>query len=89
MFQGSPSFVLVCKLKALKQDLKIWNEKEFGNIAGRKNYLLSSVKSLDELEDARPLSDAELVQCDQARAELERIIRWMRFVGGKNLELFG
>ena len=29
VFQGSPSFVLVCKLRALKQDLKIWNEEEF------------------------------------------------------------
>ena len=74
VFQGSPSFVLACKLRALKQDLKIWNEEEFGNIDGRKNSLLSSVKSLDELEDARPLSDVELVHHDQERAELERII---------------
>jgi hypothetical protein len=58
----------------LKQNLKIWNEEEFGNIAGRKNSLLSSVKTLDALEDARPLADAELVQRDQERAELERII---------------
>ena len=74
VFQGSPSFVLACKLRALKQDLKIWNEEEFGNIDGRKNSLLSSVKSLDELADARPLSDEELVHHDQERAELERII---------------
>ena len=74
VFQGSPNFVLACKLRALKQDVKIWNEEEFGNIDGRKNSLLSSVKSLDELEDARPLSDAELVRRDQKRAELERII---------------
>jgi hypothetical protein len=25
-FQGLPSFVLACKLKALKLDLKKWNE---------------------------------------------------------------
>ncbi len=58
----------------MKQDLKIWNEEEFGNIEGRKNSLLSSVKSLDALEDAQPLSDAELAQRDQERTELERII---------------
>ena len=49
-------------------------KKNFGNIAGRKSSLLSSVKALDALEDARPLSDAEMVQRDQERAELERII---------------
>ena len=33
-FRGSPSFVVASKLKALKRDIKIWNEEEFGNIAG-------------------------------------------------------
>jgi hypothetical protein len=29
-FQGSPSFILGSKLKALKIDLKKWNEEELG-----------------------------------------------------------
>jgi hypothetical protein len=31
-FQGSPSFVLAQKLKALKVDLKLLNEHVFGNV---------------------------------------------------------
>ena len=31
-FHGSPSFILAQKLKALKADLKIWNEQVFGNV---------------------------------------------------------
>ena len=34
-FSGSPSFVLACKLKALKEDLKQWNHLEFGNVGFR------------------------------------------------------
>jgi hypothetical protein len=29
---GTPSFVFATKLKALKVDLKNWNQAEFGNI---------------------------------------------------------
>ena len=31
-FIGSPSFVLVCKLKALKEDLNTWNKQVFGDV---------------------------------------------------------
>jgi len=31
-FQGTPSFAFACKLKALKKDLKIWNEEVFGKV---------------------------------------------------------
>jgi hypothetical protein len=30
-FQGTPNYNLAFKLKALKSDLKAWNEVEFGN----------------------------------------------------------
>jgi hypothetical protein len=36
-FQSSPSFFLACKLKALKADLRAWNEHEFGNVEPKKN----------------------------------------------------
>jgi hypothetical protein len=35
-FQGSPSFIFSPKLKALKNDLKRWNEQEFGNVEYQK-----------------------------------------------------
>jgi hypothetical protein len=38
-FQGSPSFILASKLKALKVDLKIWNEEVFDNVESHKKFL--------------------------------------------------
>jgi hypothetical protein len=35
-FQGSPSFILARKLKALKVDLRVWNEQVFGNVENQK-----------------------------------------------------
>jgi hypothetical protein len=36
IFQGSPSFKLAHKLKALKLDLKKWNKEIFDNASKRK-----------------------------------------------------
>jgi hypothetical protein len=33
IFQGTPSYIVACKLKALKMDLKKWNEEVFGNMS--------------------------------------------------------
>ena len=54
-FQGTPSFILVNKLKALKLDLKKWNLEEFGNVAQKINSLLDSITTLDAIEESRPL----------------------------------
>lgn len=35
-FLGLPSFILANKLKALKTDLKKWNEEVFGDIGKKK-----------------------------------------------------
>lgn len=42
-FQGSPSYVLACKLKALKVGLKKWNNENFGNVGKRKNELMDGI----------------------------------------------
>ncbi len=73
-FQGSPSFVVANKLKALKRDFKIWNEEEFGHIDGRKSSLSATVKNLDDTKDVRNLSYTERAQRDQAKAELENTL---------------
>jgi len=39
-FYGLPSYVLANKLKALKADLKKWNEEVFGDLGKKKNELL-------------------------------------------------
>ena len=39
-FVGSPSYVLACKLKALKKDLKCWNKLVFGDVHFRKKMFV-------------------------------------------------
>lgn len=45
--QGSPSFVLASKLKALKGDLKKGNKVVFGNVGKQKNDLTDGIQGLD------------------------------------------
>ena len=42
-FSESYSHILACKLKALKQDLKVWNREVFGNVSLNKNIVLSPI----------------------------------------------
>jgi hypothetical protein len=42
-FQGSPSFILVCKLNVLKSDLRSWNEEVFGTIERQKKLLMEEL----------------------------------------------
>jgi hypothetical protein len=39
--------VLACKLKALKLDLKKWNEEVFGKIGKQNKDLLDGIRELD------------------------------------------
>jgi hypothetical protein len=39
LFQGTASFVLSRKLKALKLDLRKWNKEVFGNVDRKKSYV--------------------------------------------------
>ena len=55
-FLGSLSFILACKLKALKDDLKKWNKEEFGDLTFIKKCLLFELLGLDAREDLLGLS---------------------------------
>ena len=46
-FMGPPSYILACKLKALKRDLKHWNKQVFGDVAFRKKSLLTELLDID------------------------------------------
>jgi len=54
-FIGTSSFVLARKLKALKIDLKKWNEKVFGNVERKKKILLEELHVFYVLEEGRVL----------------------------------
>ena len=61
-FQGTPSYKMAMKLKALKADLKKWNELEFGNEVVKKIQLWSDLNALDAKEEVVVLPKEEKLE---------------------------
>ena len=79
----SPSYVLACKFKALKKDLKCWNKHVFGNVHFRKKCLLSKLLDLDMREGMQVLTTADKARKIKIKAEIESLasleeISWMQ-----------
>ena len=70
-FVGPPSYVLACKFKALKGDLKHWNKHVFGDMSFRKKYLLSELLDLDLREGVQSLSPVDRTRRIEIKAEIE------------------
>jgi hypothetical protein len=64
--------VFASKLKALKTDLKQWNEKVFGNVGVHKKKLEKGLCELDLIADERPLSEEENFRREDFSRNLER-----------------
>jgi hypothetical protein len=73
-FQGSPSFVLARKLRALKMDLKKWNEEIFGNVGKRKKELVDGIRELEIIAEGRLLIEEERKRKEDYSRDLERLI---------------
>jgi hypothetical protein len=73
-FQGSLSFIFTQKLKALKVDLKRWNEQEFGHVEFLKKAPLEELSALDRLEEERGLASEEKVRKCLVIRDLENTI---------------
>jgi hypothetical protein len=71
-FQGTPSFAFACKLKALKKDLKIWNEEVFGKVERNKRKLFEELQAFDAIEESRALVEEELQKKTEIVIEIER-----------------
>ncbi len=71
-FEGTPSFILARKLRALKLDLKKWNVEVFGNVQNRRRQAMSELNVLDGEAELRPLSSEERAQKIWLVEELER-----------------
>lgn len=71
---GTPSYIFAQKLKALKGDLKKWNETEFGNINLQKKQLQADLRVLDEMEDVRPLTIEEKGKREGLIVELDKVL---------------
>jgi hypothetical protein len=70
-FQGSPSYILARKLKALKSYLRVWKEV-FGNIKNKKQLLLDDLRVLKGLEEERGLVEEEITRKVAMINDLER-----------------
>ena len=70
-FDGTPSFILAKKLKALKIDLKKWNEDVFGNVEYKRQQLMIQLNQLDVIVEDRPLFVEENLQRESLRADIE------------------
>jgi hypothetical protein len=73
-FSGLPSFVLANKLKALKADLKKWNEEVFGDIGKKKKELLEGIRELELIEERRCLEEDEKVRRVDMAREMEKTL---------------
>ena len=58
-FVGPPSYVLACKLKTLKRDLKHWNKHVFGDVTFRKKSLLTELLDIDMREGRQVLTQED------------------------------
>ena len=61
-FIGPPSYVLACKLKALKRDLKHWNKHVFRDVAFRKKSRLTELLDIDISEEMQVLTQEDRVR---------------------------
>uniref|UniRef100_A0A2N9GEX2 Reverse transcriptase domain-containing protein n=1 Tax=Fagus sylvatica TaxID=28930 RepID=A0A2N9GEX2_FAGSY len=71
---GTPSYVFANKLKALKADLKIWNDTEFGHISMQKQQLMAALREIDAVTDTRPLDVEEKGRRELTAIELDKVI---------------
>ncbi|RVX19759.1 Transposon TX1 uncharacterized 149 kDa protein [Vitis vinifera] len=71
-FNGSFSFILAEKFKALKAILKSWNKDVFGQVGVNKKLALDKVNFWDGQEKLRPLSLEELEARKVAKGDFEK-----------------
>jgi hypothetical protein len=72
-FIGTPSFVLASKLKALKDDLKMWNKHVFGDVSLKQLQFCSELSRLDEKEELGGLSHADRDRHKVVISELHKL----------------
>ena len=73
VFEGTPSFLLASKLKALKGDLKTWNRTVFGDVRFWRHCKMGELLDLDVKEGNGGLSLEENASMEILRSELVQL----------------
>ncbi|KAG6684031.1 hypothetical protein I3842_12G042400 [Carya illinoinensis] len=71
---GTPFYILVGKLKALKNDLKLWNSKIFGDVGEQKKTMMEEIHNFERIAEDRVLTPEEFSRKPELVSELERIL---------------
>lgn len=79
---------MVCKLKALKSNLKKWNEEVFSNVRKKKNDLMDGIRELDFIAEGRPLTEGTRLRKEDMFKGLERFILLEEVSGRHNFFFF-
>jgi hypothetical protein len=64
----------MCKLKALKGDLKKWNVEVFGDVGKRKKELEEELRELDLIVENKELTEEEIIKRNECSHNLERTL---------------
>jgi hypothetical protein len=73
-FQGTPSFILTKKLRALKGDIKNWNKNVFGNVGALIKERVDELKALERTVEEGGLREDERERKRQLCRDLERAL---------------
>ena len=82
-FFGTSSFILGQKHKALKIDIKRWNELEFGNVSAICYEKAKELKAMDRIVEERGLDEEENERKSGITRELKITLYKRKFVGTK------
>lgn len=74
VFYGKPDYLLACKLKALKGNLKEWSRNEQGSLSIQRANLLNQMARLDSLLDKRALTQGQALRGASILVEYEELL---------------
>jgi hypothetical protein len=72
-FSGPPSRILARKLKALKEDLKLWNKNIYGNVGLKKNWAMGDILRMNEKEFLGTMTPEDHQLREEMKMEVERL----------------
>lgn len=67
-------FILIPKLKTLKQELQLWNKQFFGDVHKKVNEALETVKTIQEHISTSDFSESLYEQELKAQMELQQVL---------------